>query len=470
MKQKPFFKPTIWLLATCVILLSSCKKDPELTVSTNQISFSANGESVSLKVKSNTSWIITGNPSWLTVSPSTGSENANVVFAAQQNSETTSRKCVITISTDDAEVIQTINVEQAGSEVFLSVSPSDIYFTSKEGEFAELKIMTQTTWRISDVPSWLNVNLQGDGTTTIKVTTKSANETDESRSAELKVTAGEKTATVTVTQEAGKPVCYVEPINVVALYDEICFELSATSNVNTFKIGYLDENEYKRMTEKEIIAYVEEGEMNKFADDYIFFPGGFDDNTKYYICTIAYDENGDAGELRYATITTPQYINYDNDAFVSYSDMSYGADGFQFTVTKEGFCDTYHLIYGNIGTSDEGYSRSLYAFQIKYFMNKKEKHWFADNWGLEIVTDYPNNHTFSHYTYTIPYFPVIVIYGWGVFKDGSLSSDMIGGQWNTSEYDAPSLSRAERRVSGKNGIFTRVISRSVEEAKAAKMQ
>ena len=124
MKQKSFFKPTIWLLATCVILLSSCKKDPELTVSTNQISFSANGESVSLKVKSNTSWIITGNPSWLTVSPSTGSENANVVFAAQQNSETTSRKCVITISTDDAEVIQTINVEQAGSEVFLSVSPS----------------------------------------------------------------------------------------------------------------------------------------------------------------------------------------------------------------------------------------------------------------------------------------------------------------------------------------------------------
>ncbi len=333
-----------------------------------------------------------------------------------------------------------------------------------------MKIITQTTWKISDVPSWLNINQQGEGTTTIKVTTKSANETDESRRAELKVTAGDKTVIVTVTQDAGKPVCYVEPINVVALYDEICFELSATSNVNTFKFGYLDENEYKRMTEKEIIAYVEEGEMNKFADDYIFFPGGFEDNTKYYICTIAYDENGDAGELKYATITTPQYTNYDNDAFVSFSDLSYGDDGFLFTVTKEGFCDTYHLIYGNIATSVEGYSRSLYAFQIKYFINKGEKHWFAENWGLEIVTDYPNNHTFSCYTYTIPYLPVIVIYGWGVFKDGSLSSDLIGGQWDVSENYAPSLLRAERRVSGKNGIFTRVISRSAEKAKAAKMQ
>lgn len=470
MKQKSLFKPTMCLLATCAILLSSCKKDPELIVSTNQISFSANGESVSLKVESNTDWVISGNPSWLTVSPSTGSENKSVVVAAQQNSETTSRNCVLTISTDDAEVVQTINVEQAGSEVFLSVSPSDIYFTSKEGESAELKITTQTKWTISDVPSWLNIDQEGDGTTTIRIKTKSANETDESRSAELIVTAGDKTATVTVTQEAGKPVCYVEPINVVALYDEICFELSATSNVNTFKIGYLDENEYKRMTEKEIIAYVEEDEMNKLADDYIFFPGGFDDNTKYYICTIAYDENGDAGELRYATITTPQYIDYDNDAFVSYSDMSYGTDGFQFTVTKEGYCDTYHLIYGNIDASYEGYSRSLYAFQIKYFMNKGEKHWFAEYWGLEIVTNYPNNHTFSCYTNTIPYFPVIVIYGWGVFKDGSLSSDMVGGQWNTSEYDAPSLSRVERRVSGKNGIFTRVISRSVEKTKAAKIQ
>lgn len=458
----------MWVLAMCTILLSSCRKDSELTVNLNQISFSANGESVSLKVKSNTDWIITGYPSWLTVSPSTGNENASVVVAAQQNSETVSRKCVLTISTDDAEVIQTVNVEQAGSEVLLSVSPSDIYFTSKEGESAELKIITQTTWKISDVPSWLNVNQQGDGTTTVKITTKSANETDESRTAELKVTAGNKTATIKVTQEAGKPVCYVEPINIVALYDEICFELSATSNVNTFKFGYLDEYEYERLTEKEIKEYVEQGESNKFVDEYIFFPGGFDDNTKYYICTIAYDENGEAGTLRTTAVTTPKYVDYDNDAFVSYSEVTYGNSGFQFTVTKEGFCDTYHLIYGNIDASYEGYSRSLYAFQINYFINKGKKHWFAENWGLEIVTDYPNNHTFSCYTYTIPYYPLIVIYSWGVYKNGSLSSDMIGLQWNASEDYAPSLLRVEREKSEKNGIFTRIVSRSVEEVKAAK--
>ena len=466
--SRMLLKPTLWLFTMCVIMLSSCKKDSELSVSTNQISFSAEGESVSLKVKSNTDWSITGAKSWLTVSPSTGSEDGTVVISAKENEGTNARSCTLTIATDDAEVIQTINVEQKGSEVMLSVSPSDIYFTSKEGESAELKITTQTTWRITDVPSWLNVNQQGEGTTTIKITTKSANETDASRTAELNVTAGDKSATVTVTQEAGKPVCYVEPINIVALYDEICFELSATDNVNTFKYTYFEEEEYERLTEKEIIEYVEQYEMNKFVDDYIFFPHGFNDGEKYYICTIAYDENGDAGQLKATTITTPKYIDYDNDAFVSYTDLSYGYDGFQFTVSKEGFCDTYHLIYGNIDTSVAGYPRSLYAFQIKYFIDKGKKHWFAENWDLEIVTNYPNNHTFSYYTYTIPIFPVITVYGWGVFKDGTLSSDMIGVQWDTSEEYAPSILRSERRVTNNNGIVTRIISRSTEKAKVTK--
>ena len=74
-------------------------------------------------------------------------------------------------------------------------------------------------------------------------------------------------------------------------------------------------------------------------------------------------------------------------------------------------------------------------------MKNKQKHWLAKNeyYEWEIITDYPNNHTFSYTSYLMSYFPVCFGYGWGVFKDGSLSSDLLGFQVDTDSDSAPQM-------------------------------
>lgn len=97
------------------------------------------------------------------------------------------------------------------------------------------------------------------------------------------------------------------------------------------------------------------------------------------------------------------------------------------------------MICGNLPIEDSNLPGSVYAFEINYYKNNKKKHWLASNHNLEIQLNYPNSHTFYHDTNTIPYYPVIAVYGWGVFKDGSVSSDILGISWNTSESDAKTI-------------------------------
>ena len=105
-------------------------------------------------------------------------------------------------------------------------------------------------------------------------------------------------------------------------------------------------------------------------------------------------------------------------------------------MTKRGYCNTYHVIYGNLPSSFI-YPSSLYAFEINYYLKNGKKHWYAKNWYLEIKTNYINNDTFIYSTDDLSSYPLIVAYGWGVFKDGTLSSDMNGFRYDTSSSSAP---------------------------------
>ena len=77
---------------------------------------------------------------------------------------------------------------------------------------------------------------------------------------------------------------------------------------------------------------------------------------------------------------------------------------------------------------------AVYAFEINYYLKNKKKHWLAKNeyYEWEIIESYPNNHTFSYTSYLMTYFPICFGYGWGVFKNGTLSSDLLGFQVDTS--------------------------------------
>lgn len=360
----------------------------------------------------------------------------------------------------------TINGSNSAEHVFPGVFDSGKSGIDYKQTF---KINSNVQWTISGKANWLNISpSSGSGEVELSIYPTSANTTDQPRTALITLSSSDASVSVNITQEPGKPVCYVLPANEVALYDRICWEYTATSNVNVFQWLLLAEDEYKRMTDLEILKELSEKDELKYVDEYLSV-AGYDShynriapNSVYYLITIAYDREGNAGELKRTKITTPSYLDADYDAWVDFANIEANLlSGFQFDAIKEGYCNAYHLIYG-IG--EEVYNSAIYAFEINYFLKYNKKHWLAESWEMEIVANYPNNHTFTYSTSYLPYYPICFAYGWGVFKDGTKSSDLVGFQWDTSTENAMQKAPLYSDVAPKN--FT--ISRSIETEKAKK--
>lgn len=444
-----------------VITFSSCHKDDDepvpssLSVSVSKLEFTALGGERSFSVSSNTTWTVNGAKSWCYVSVTQGNGNKEVSVEVEKNTTKETRTCRLTISTNDG-LSQTVNITQDAAETTLTVSPADITFSGESGAKDEISITTNGHWTISNIPDWINVPSSGYGDTKCKIETLSANDTDEERTAELRVSADGKSAVLKVTQKALRVKCHIVPQNLVALWDEIGFELQPTGDVDVYKyiIHLAEDIDNKRLTDKNIEDELSQLDARKLADyNPIFFPDWYcatngklyymTDNTNYYICTIAYESKGNPGALTKTPIKTLRYVDRDNDAYVSV-EGGYNEQYAAFDCTKEAYCDSYHLLYGNLPRGT--YNDVLFAFEINYYLKNKKKHWFTEQYNLKIETYYPNNHTFVHYwDKSRAEWPVLVVMPWGVYKDGSVSSDLLGIIQDTSE-DNSSQKRAVQHV------------------------
>lgn len=432
---------------------------PTLKVSDSSIQLEADGSSTNVTVTAeNTDWSPSANASWLHATKSGGNM---VTISADKNPDTKERSGTVII-TPTATTLQpqTISVTQKGLNAYIRVNGVSstslstfpgLFTTGKSGiDYKEtISVTSNVEWAISNVPDWLSVSpTSGKETVTMTIYPKSENLTAEDRSATITLTGNDQTATIKVSQKRGLSDAKVIPANLATLHNQIGWELEASGSVDKYRLIMVTEAVYNRKTDKELMADLEYDETSKFSDNAVFFyakdsyGNAITSSTTYYICTIAYNQNDEPGELVKTKVTTPAYIDYNNDAFVSFSEAYYNSSSFQFTVTKEGFCDTYHLIYGNLPLTFANYNSVLYAFEINYFIKNKKKHWLASQYNLEIVTNYPNNHTFTHYTSTLASRPFVIAYGQGVFKDGKLSSDLTGVSGDTSS--SRQLARAKK--------------------------
>lgn len=462
---------------------SSSDDDSEPTMSVNgTASIEADGTVIGdITVTAyNTDWTVDVNTGkeWLTAYK-TGNK---VALSAKENTSTETRKATIVVTAAASSTMSyTVNVIQKGASSVITVNgteSADITFTgvfeNKSGiDFKQtVKVVSNVSWSVSGKPDWLSISpSNGNGNVDMTIYPTSENETSSPRTATIILAGAGKTATINVTQEAGKPVCYAEIQNEVVLHNRMCWEYKATSNVNTFQYIVLSENEYNRLTDKELLEKVTQQEKLKVADDnlslvvYDIRGNRIVSNSTYYIVTVATDTNGKTGELKKKKLVTPNYKNGTEDAWVSFDNIhSHPSKGFWFDTTKEGYCSTYHLIYGIIPSS-YAYDSAVYAFEINYYLKYKKKHWYAEREQMEIVTDYPNNHTFTYSTSYLPVYPRCFAYAWGVFKDGTLSSDLVGFDWDTSKKSSMQKVRSHSAETKKNIL----IKRSVEQQRAKKM-
>ena len=176
---------------------------PSLSVSSTSLNFTAFGEQQTFIVTSNTDWIISSSAPWLTVYPTSGSNNATVTVTSAENTATTQRTATITVS-GTGVTAQTISITQAAASIIptLSVSPTSLNFAAS-GERQAFSIVSNTDWTVSSSDSWVTVSLSSgsnDGTITV---TAVANSDTIRRAATVTVSGtGVAAQTISVTQNA----------------------------------------------------------------------------------------------------------------------------------------------------------------------------------------------------------------------------------------------------------------------------
>lgn len=174
-----------------------------LTLSEQSLSFPIGGGDTTIVLTSSEDWSIEGTiPSWITVSPSSGTAtngvllNIHIAFAMSERSET------LYFVNDDGEE-QELEIYQGYNP--MSVSPSSLNLSASE-QTQSVELTCTLDWSVdeSQLPSWMSVSpMSGTGDETLLVSVDE-NTGELPRSGMVKVNGQGEFASVSVTQAAGR--------------------------------------------------------------------------------------------------------------------------------------------------------------------------------------------------------------------------------------------------------------------------
>lgn len=212
--MKKFF--TILIVLAAVMLTPSCQKElpdaiknidvsqggqtpasPEISLDLNNMEFSAESGSRSFNIKSNTSWTVSSDQTWCSVSPSSGKNSGSVTVKVEENTQTSARTATVTVKSEIG--ILTVKVTQNEANAAISLDTSTMEFTSSSGE-QTFKITANTSWTVSSDQTWCSVSPtsgKNSGSVTVKV---SENTQTSARTATITVKTDAGNRTVSVTQ------------------------------------------------------------------------------------------------------------------------------------------------------------------------------------------------------------------------------------------------------------------------------
>ena len=178
--------------ATAVVMV---KQQPggetySLDVNTTNISFNSSAaSSETFTLTSNTSWTVTSSEAWLTVTPTSGSNDRTITASATENTLKDARTAVITIAGEGVQT-KTVNVTQPGTGAYLTLDYSRLNFDSSRADSKTFNIDSNAQWIVTTSASWLTVSpTSGSGNATISVEVADNND------------AAPRTATITVSGE-----------------------------------------------------------------------------------------------------------------------------------------------------------------------------------------------------------------------------------------------------------------------------
>ena len=125
-----------------------------LSVSPAELTFTANTESKSLDVTSNTAWTAASGASWAKLNKTNGSGNAQIAVTAEENTAITQRSATITIKTADGKASATVKVTQSAANVIFSVDKNEHSVAAAGGDFS-VKVTHNIGYKINSQPEWV---------------------------------------------------------------------------------------------------------------------------------------------------------------------------------------------------------------------------------------------------------------------------------------------------------------------------
>ena len=125
-----------------------------LSVSPAELTFTANTESKSLDVTSNTAWTAASGASWAKLNKTNGSGNAQIAVTAEENTAITQRSATITIKTADGKASATVKVTQSAANVIFSVDKNEHSVAAAGGDFT-VKVTHNIGYMINSQPEWV---------------------------------------------------------------------------------------------------------------------------------------------------------------------------------------------------------------------------------------------------------------------------------------------------------------------------
>ena len=172
-----------------------------LSVSPGILNFVATGEGKNFMITSNADWTAASDRGWLTLSRTSGTNNATVRATAGPNTATSLRTATITLTANGVPD-RTIAVIQAAAAATLSVTRNTLYFVAG-GQGINFMITSNVDWTVTSNRGWLTLNMSsgGSGTTTLRATAE-ANVASMARTGTLRFTGGGLTKAIAVAQAA----------------------------------------------------------------------------------------------------------------------------------------------------------------------------------------------------------------------------------------------------------------------------
>ncbi|GHT19815.1 hypothetical protein AGMMS4957_04940 [Bacteroidia bacterium] len=220
---------TMGLITRKVIVTQAAANDATLTFDKADIEATATAASYSIAITSNSTWGVSSDVGWCTLSTASGTDNRTITVNVAANTIASTRKATITFTA--GTVTKTIPVTQAAANATLSINKTDIPATVAAASYL-IDVTSNSTWTVSSDAGWCTLTtVPNPGTGNGKIMVNVAeNTTASTRSATITVTAGTITKKVIVTQQAPNAILTIDKTSIAATVAAASYSIAVTSN------------------------------------------------------------------------------------------------------------------------------------------------------------------------------------------------------------------------------------------------